>query len=154
MAAATEWFFYHLETRGVEPSLPPLLEKCLERGWRVLVSSPIEARLAALDESLWSLEPGSFLPHAREGQPGVDPTRQPVLLSGRVEAANGAQALVLLDGQSVSPAVTGFARCMVMFDDVDHAVRDTARRLYKAVRDGGGKPRYFQQAETGWVEKG
>lgn len=155
MAGGTDWFFYHLETMGVAEALPPLLEKCLERGWRVLVSSPRPERLAALDESLWTRDPGSFLPHAREGQEGIDPARQPVLLSGRVEATSGAQALVLLDGQAVSPDISGFKRCMVMFDGADEAGRGAARSLYKAVRDQGASPRYFQQAEGGgWSEKG
>src|SRR5579884_3773219 len=33
----TEFFFYHLEGQRLEAVLPPLLEKSLERGWRVIV---------------------------------------------------------------------------------------------------------------------
>ena len=32
-----ELWFYHLERTELEKALPPLLEKCLQRGWRALV---------------------------------------------------------------------------------------------------------------------
>ena len=32
-----ELWFYHLERGELERALPPLLEKCLQRGWRALV---------------------------------------------------------------------------------------------------------------------
>ena len=32
-----ELWFYHLERSELERALPPLLEKCLQRGWRALV---------------------------------------------------------------------------------------------------------------------
>ena len=37
--AMTEVLFYHLQTSSLESVLPPLLEKSLERGWRVVVQS-------------------------------------------------------------------------------------------------------------------
>ena len=33
----TEVLFYHLQNMTLEGVLPPLLEKSLERGWRVVV---------------------------------------------------------------------------------------------------------------------
>ena len=38
----TEVLFYHLENQPVERVLPPLLEKSLERGWRVVVQAASE----------------------------------------------------------------------------------------------------------------
>ncbi|MEM1148491.1 MAG: DNA polymerase III subunit chi, partial [Pseudomonadota bacterium] len=38
--AAPEWWFYHLQRTTLERAVGPLLEKCLERGWRVLAISP------------------------------------------------------------------------------------------------------------------
>lgn len=149
-----EWYFYHLESTGVEDALPPLVEKCLERGWRVLVSSPSPARLQAVDEALWTLVERSFIPHAREDAEGLDPQRQPVLLSAGVAARNGAQALVLLDGQAALP-VAGYERCLVVFDGADQPSREMARSQYRAARDAGQTVRYFQQTPAGgWAEKG
>ena len=61
--------------------LPPLLEKSLERGWRVVVQSTSEERADALDAHLWTYRDDSFLPHAtwRVG----DAAEQPIVLIGR-----------------------------------------------------------------------
>ena len=45
----TEVLFYHLQNMTVENVLPPLLEKSLERGWRVIVQSTSQERAEALD---------------------------------------------------------------------------------------------------------
>ena len=62
--AMTEVLFYHLQNMSLENVLPPLLEKSLERGWRVVVQSTSEERADALDAHLWTYRDDSFLPHA------------------------------------------------------------------------------------------
>ena len=77
----TEVLFYHLQNMSLENVLPPLLEKSLERGWRVVVQSTSEERADALDAHLWTYRDDSFLPHAtwRAG----DAQDQPIVLVGR-----------------------------------------------------------------------
>ena len=143
-----EWWFYHLERTGLEAALGPLLEKCLEKGWRVLVVAD-EQRLPDLDAGLWTWRDDSFTPHGLADQHAG---RHPILISADSEPLNGAQAVVLLDGASAD--ASRFARCMVMFDGADTATRDIARSQYKAAKDGGAVVRYFQQdGRGGWVEK-
>src|SRR5205085_1362016 len=62
--AMTEVLFYHLQNMSLESVLPPLLEKSLERDWRVVVQSTSEERTEALDAYLWTYRDDSFLPHA------------------------------------------------------------------------------------------
>ena len=62
--AMTEVLFYHLQNMSLESVLPPLLEKSLERGWRVVVQSTSQERTEALDAHLWTYRDNSFLPHA------------------------------------------------------------------------------------------
>ena len=50
----TEVLFYHLQSMSLENVLPPLLEKSLERGWRVVVQSTSQERTDALDAHLWT----------------------------------------------------------------------------------------------------
>jgi len=50
----TEVLFYHLKNMSLESVLPPLLEKSLERGWRVVVQSTSLERTEALDAHLWT----------------------------------------------------------------------------------------------------
>src|SRR4051812_50169549 len=76
----TEVLFYHLQNMTVENVLPPLLEKSLERGWRVVVQSNSPERADALDAHLWTYRDDSFLPHATWR--GSDAADQPVVLAG------------------------------------------------------------------------
>ncbi|MFZ0116056.1 MAG: DNA polymerase III subunit chi, partial [Xanthobacteraceae bacterium] len=50
----TEVLFYHLQEQPIEKVLPNLLERSLERGWRVVVQASSEDRVDALDAHLWT----------------------------------------------------------------------------------------------------
>jgi DNA polymerase-3 subunit chi len=82
-----EVLFYHLTESRLEDALPPLLEKSLERGWRVSVHLGSEERCGALDAHLWTFRRRAFLPHGSDSAPHAE--RQPVLLTLSSEAANG-----------------------------------------------------------------
>ena len=148
-----EWWFYHLERSTLERAAGPLLEKCLEKGWRVLAVSPDASRRAALDQALWTFDDSSFLPHGQAEAPGLDPAAQPVLLSETIDNRNGAAALFLMDGTD-APTDAPFERCMVMFDGGDQQTRAKAREQFKAAKDAGLVTRYFQQSGRGWKEAG
>ena len=69
-----EIWFYHLEQSALEAALPPLLEKCLARGWRALVRGGQPERLEALDDLLWTWRDDSFLPHLAAARArGIEP---------------------------------------------------------------------------------
>src|SRR5262249_541947 len=51
--AMTEIVFYQLQRQPLERVLPTLIEKSLERGWRVIVQAASEERVEALDAQLW-----------------------------------------------------------------------------------------------------
>ena len=149
-----EWWFYHLKRTTLEQAAGPLLEKCLERGWRVLAVSPDIRRRGALDQALWTYDDQSFLPHGQAEAAGLEPARQPVLISETTDNQNEAAVALLMDGADM-PVDSAYERCMVMFDDGDTPVRNKARQLYKAASDAGLITRYFQQTEQGgWKEAG
>jgi DNA polymerase-3 subunit chi len=152
-AQKPEWWFYHLQRTTLERAVGPLLEKCLERGWRVLAVSPDITRRAALDEALWTYDDQSFLPHGQAEAEGLEPGQQPILISGEAENLNAAAVALLMDGVDLPPDAD-FERCMVMFDDGDQATRQKAREQFKAAKDAGLSARYFQQAGRGWKEAG
>ena len=146
MAGAAEWWFYHIEHTSLDAAVPPLLEKCLERRWRVIVVGQQET-VDRLDKALWTFREDSFLPHGRR----TEPARQPVLLSTEAAPINGAKVALLLDGSDADPAQ--FERCMVVFDGGDETARAKARQQFKAATDAGGAARYFQQERGGgWKE--
>lgn len=153
-APQPEWWFYHLSRTTLEQAAAPLMAKCTEAGWRVLAVSPSAERRAALDAALWTFDDSSFLPHGQAEAPGLDPKRQPVLISGKPDNANGAAALFLMDGVKV-PVDAPYTRCMMMFDDGDAGARTAAREAFKAAKDAGLVTRYFQQTgRGGWKEAG
>ena len=139
-------WFYHLERTGVEAALPPLLEKCLQRGWRAVVRGGLQERLEALDQALWTWKDDSFLPHGLDGRDA--PERQPILLTTAVGAANGAQALFLVDGAEPGD-IAPFERASIMFDGRDEAALVHARLQWKSAKDAGTEVAYWKQSAEG-----
>lgn len=145
--AAAEWWFYHIEHTSLDAAIAPLIEKCLERKWRVVVVGHDET-LERLNKGLWTFREDSFLPH---GRARTDAAKQPVLLSTEAVAANGAKVALLLDGSDT--ASDEFERVMVVFDGGDETARGKARQQYKSATDAGVAARYFQQERGGgWKE--
>jgi len=145
--AAAEWWFYHIEQGSIDAAIAPLIEKCLERKWRVIVVGH-EETVERLDRTLWTWKDESFLPH---GRARGDAANQPVLLTTEPVAPNGAKVAVLLDGSEANSEM--FDRVMVVFDGQDETARAKARQQFKSALDTGGNARYFQQDRGGWTEK-
>ena len=146
-----ELWFYHLERTELEKALPPLLEKCLQRGWRALVRGGNSERLDALDATLWTYRDESFLPHARE-ETGKDAARQPVLLTALAGNPNSAKALFLIDGAEAGE-LAGFERACLMFDGRDEAALETARSRWKEAKASGIEASYWRESASGKWEK-
>lgn len=142
--------FYHLTRTPLEATLPSLLEKARNAGLQVLVRGASEERLEWLDEALWLGE--GFLPHGRVG--GEYDADQPVLLSTGVEAPNGAECLMVIDGAEVDPGeVNGMKKVCVLFDGGDSAAVSRAREQWKALTDAGCAAEYWSQESGSWAVK-
>jgi len=151
VAGTCEVWFYHLERTALEQALPELLERTLSKGWRALVRSPDPARVEQFDAWLWTWRDDAFLPHGLSSEVHAD--RQPVLLSSEVENINAAQALFLIDDAEPGD-LTGFERCLVLFDGRDEAALAAARQRWKAVKAAGHPASYWRQgAERGWEKQ-
>ncbi len=147
-----EAYFYHMTRSPVEETLPVLLGKALEAGWRVVVRGRDDARLDWLDQRLWLGPEEGFLPHGRAG--GPHDADQPVLLTAGVSAANGASCIVCVDGAEIDAAeVAAAERAMVLFDGNDPAALETARGQWRALTGAGAKAKYWSQASGRWEMK-
>ncbi|WP_342237325.1 DNA polymerase III subunit chi [Inquilinus sp. OTU3971] len=143
--------FYHLTARTFEQTLPVLLDRTLQRGWRAVVSVGSEERVESLAGHLWTYSKEGFLPHGTKRDGFAE--EQPVWISDRVENPNAAQVLFLGDGAE-SDGDGAFAMVCDLFDGNDPEAVQAARGRWKRLRDAGHTLVYYQQDEGGaWSEK-
>jgi DNA polymerase-3 subunit chi len=150
MADACEVWFYHLERTSLDQALPELLEKTLARGWKAVVRTAAPERVEHLDGWLWSYRDESFLPHGTAGEPAAG--RQPILITSGLDNPNGADAVFLIDGAEPGD-LTGYARCVVLFDGGDEAQLERARGLWKTLKGHGAPVSYWKQQARGWEKQ-
>ena len=148
----TEMLFYHLHRQPLERVLPSLLERSLERGWRVVVQAASEERVEALDALLWTYRDDTFLPHGTAREP--DPSVQPVLLTTAPDNPNGANVRFLIDGVEVPTDAAGYERIVMLFDGEDEDAVAAARQRWSEAKAQGFEVTYWQPDEQGrWVKK-
>lgn len=146
-----EVLFYHLTESTLEEALPGLLEKSVQRGWRVVLQTGTEERRDALDAHLWTFRDDSFLAHATDRE--AFPEEQPVLLTTSHDNSNQARIRFLVDG-ATPPDLSGYERAVFMFDGHDAAQLDAAREHWKLMKAGGHSVTYWQQTpERRWERK-
>jgi len=148
----TEILFYHLQRQPIERVLPAMLEKSLERGWRVIVQSSSEERVDALDAHLWTYRDDGFLAHGtyRDSEAAM----QPVLLTVHDHNPNAATVRFLIDGVGVPADAAGYQRIVLMFDGEDDEAVAAARGHWSAAKAAGLEATYWQADENGrWTKK-
>jgi DNA polymerase-3 subunit chi len=149
----TEILFYHLKGQTPEQVLPSLLQKSLERGWRVVVQASSEERIEALDAHLWTWRDDAFLPHGTWRDPEV--AQQPIVLTVNDDNPNGATVRFLVDGANISGGATGYDRIVLLFDGDDPDAVDAARARWNEAKAAGTEVTYWQADESGrWRRQG
>jgi DNA polymerase-3 subunit chi len=149
----TEILFYHLVRQPIERVLPALLEKSLERGWRVVVQAASEERLEALDAHLWTFRDDSFLPHGTWRE--AEARAQPILLTVHADNPNGAAVRFLIDGAAVPENAEAYQRIVLIFDGEDPDAVAAARERWRESKAKGFDVTYWQTDEAGrWQRMG
>ena len=149
----TEILFYHLQRHPLERVLPALVEKSLERGWRVVVQAASEERVEALDAHLWIFRDDSFLPHGTWRE--AEAAEQPVLLTVHDSNPNGAAVRFLVDGAPVPVDAAGYERIVLLIDGNDPDAVAAARERWSEGKAKGFEVTYWQADENGrWQRKG
>jgi DNA polymerase III subunit chi len=138
--------FYQLSRDPVERALQAIARNALKVGERLLVVSGDEAQLGRIGEMLWEPK-DSFLANGRAGT--EHDASQPVLLSDRPEATNGANYLALADGVWREGEVA-FARTFYLFGE---ATLQAARDCWRMLGEREGVERRFWKQDGGkWTE--
>lgn len=142
-------YFYHLTERPLETTLPVLLGKALEAGWRVEVRGTDEAALDRLDRHLWLGD--GFLPHGRAG--GPHDAEQPILLT-TAPGGNAATCVMSVDGADISPEEVGvMERVCILFSDADASAVEHARGQWRDLAEAGSEAQYWAEDGGRWVKK-
>lgn len=143
----TEVLFYHLQDMSLESVLPPLLEKSLERGWRVVVQCTSEERADALDAHLWTYRDDSFLPHATWRV--ADALEQPIVLAVEESNPNQANVRFLVDNAALPSDSERYERMVLVFNGDDPDAVAAARAAWKDSKSRGFEVTYWQPDERG-----
>ncbi|MGA7805193.1 DNA polymerase III subunit chi [Bradyrhizobium sp.] len=143
----TEILFYHLQNISLESVLPPLLEKSLERGWRVVVQSTSPERTDALDAHLWTYREDSFLPHATWRV--ADVADQPIVLAVEEGNPNGAKVRFLVDNAALPPDSDQYERLVLVFNGDEPEALAAARSAWTDCKARGFDVTYWQADEHG-----
>jgi DNA polymerase III subunit chi len=147
----TEILFYHLLRQPLERVLPTLIEKSLERGWRVAVQAGSPERVEALDAHLWTFRDDSFLPHGDWRDPNAH--EHSVLLTADDGNLNGAAVRFLVDGAPLPADADAYARIVLIFDGEDVDAVAAARERWNVAKAKGFDLTYWRMDGEGRWQK-
>ncbi len=147
----TEVLFYHLQDTTIEKVLPPLLEKSIERGWRVAVQTGSEERADVLDGHLWTYRENSFLPHGTWRD--ADAAEQPILLIPNEDNPNKATVRFVVDVSGLPKDCATYERVVLVFDGNDDEELSAARAAWLDSKSRGFDQTYWQTDEHGKWQK-
>src|SRR5580704_2543666 len=133
----TEVLFYHLKGQTPEQVLPALLQKSLERGWRVVVQASSDERVDALDAHLWTWREDAFLPHGTWRD--AEAAEQPIVLTVSEENPNGATVRFLVDGANIAGDAGGYERIVLLFNGDDPDAVEAARARWTEAKAAGAE---------------
>ncbi len=102
-------------------------------GRRVLIKAADQAQAQELDETLWTFDPASFLPHSLAGAP--EQGQEPVLIALGTENLNQAEVLILAD--PARPPLKGFEQVVDFVPAGQGPDLEEARRRYRLWQDQG-----------------
>jgi DNA polymerase-3 subunit chi len=137
---------------SLEGVLPPLLEKSLERGWRVVVQSTSPERADALDAHLWTYRDDSFLPHATWRV--ADVQDQPIVLAIEDGNPNAANVRFLVDNAVLPADSHTYERMVLVFNGDDADALAAARSAWTDCKARGFDVTYWQADERGrWQQR-
>jgi DNA polymerase III subunit chi len=143
----TEILFYHLKGQTPEQVLPTLLQKSLDRGWRVVVQASSEERVEALDAHPWTWRDDSFLPHGTWRD--AEASQQPIVLTAGDHNPNGATVRFLVDGALMPQDPSAYERLVLLFNGEDPDALDAARARWTEAKSAGFEVTYWQADEKG-----
>jgi DNA polymerase-3 subunit chi len=148
----TEVLFYHLKGQTLEHVLPALLQKSIERGWRVVVQASSDERVDVLDAHLWTWRDDTFLPHGTWRD--SEAAEHPILLTVNEDNPNRAGVRILVEGAGMPGDAGSYHRVVLIFDGEDPEAVEKARARWGEAKAAGFEVTYWQSDENGrWLRQ-
>ena len=108
----------------------------------VLVLCPDEDFMQQLDETLWTIHPEAFLPHAVASDDPANNAKQPILLATHINRDNHA-AVLINGGLEIPPELQDFSHIVDFVDAWDENLKQASRERFKTYRQLSFKPNYI-----------
>ena len=140
--------FWQLSRDPVERVVALIAERTRGAGEKLLVVSESEEQRAAVSRGLWESRAEAFLANGEADAPHAG--RQPILLSPRCEADNGARYVVIADGLWREGA-EAFDRAFLLFDEAGTPAARAVWRQFDGREDV--QRSYYAQENGKWVKK-
>jgi len=125
--------FVNLKQAGLAPERAAALLAARHHasGARVLVMAPDPVQAGEVDRLLWTLEPASFVPHARAG--AADQDQEPVLIADGPENRNQAAVLLMLSPPPELP-LAAYQRLVLLVPAQEGPELARCRELYRQMQ--------------------
>ena len=144
-------YFYHLTRQTISQALLPLLDKCLNNSWKVVIRGRDLDQLHELDDRLWQGASDAFLPHGLAGSSGA--ADQPILLALEGETYPH-DCLICISGAPIlEKEIVHAKRACIVFQDDNSEDMETARGQWKSITKAGFAARYWSQSNGNWELK-
>ena len=112
----------------------------------VLVICPDDDFMKQLDETLWTIHPEAFLPHAIANTDQAHNAKQPILLSTSIIRDNNATVLIN-GGLEVPTELSGFSHIVDFVDGWDDDLKQASRERFKTYRQLSLNPTYLEKKQ-------
>lgn len=138
--------FWQLSDDPVAKVVALIAARVLGSGERLLVVHSDAGQREAISTALWETRPDEFLANGQAAAAGEE--RQPILLSERPAAANGASHVIFADGAWRDDA-RAFERSFLLFDE---ATLNAARECWRGLDGIDDLERsFFRQEDGKWT---
>ena len=145
-------FFYHLTQSGLIDTLMLLLDKAMQKPWRVTVRGGHVEQMREIDAALWRGPEDAFVGHGMQG--GPHDGFQPVLLTTGLEVHEDREFLIAIGNAPVRiEDVQGNERVAIVFDGENDEQLRIARDHWRVLTAAGCDAQYWSEETGRWTMK-
>lgn len=127
---------------SVEKTLPRLVEKIYLQRNEVVILTPSKERAFAIDQTLWTYTPLSFIPHGCEYR-DCQPNDHPVWITTTLDNINNGKVLVLVDKILVKIPKDLFEKVVILLNEDDHEFAESICKDFENCS-------FWEQTDAGW----